>query len=223
MTQLNKRTEDILAHADAALVDVCAEFYTTIFSPAQEEEKPAALLFFLTRILDIRSDKTRAISPYFTPEECNQCVSKVKDAIDQAIVNLVDLNPSEDEFYEKLTFAIENETFFPTDREKICAIAICVAHPLIPYFHLGEAVRMEDSEYSRIGEEISGSLKKMYFILRRGYEQRTETASQLLEVLEQLSDRTQKIVFLAKLQGFYGTILSRKQRELESLQKPEEK
>ena len=63
-------------------------------------------------------------------------------------------------------------------------------------------LKMENDDFSRIAKDNFEYLQKMIFILSAGYEQRTEIASLLLKVLDEVNDYNTKVVLFANLISF---------------------
>ena len=204
-----KAVRNFLSHVDGNSLDICAEFYERLLLPESDFEKASELLRCFLDEYGTHSDKTEKIKPRFSEDAYNESLKKVKDFIRRIIKNLVQQNLAEEIFYQKLLENIKNETIFSSECEVVCAIGYCIASMQIPYYQMGKSIQMTDDEFKAASKEILPSLKKMSFILNRGYDQNTEIASQILLLLDSLPNQAQKTVLLAQLLGFYGHVLEK--------------
>lgn len=105
----------------------------------------------------------------------------------------------EDIFYQHLWDFIHNRTFFHNEQESMIAFILIFMNPLIPYFYLPIGIQMENEEFRECLKKLEHQQDKLLFILRRNYSQKTERASVLLSVLDELTDEKEKAVLLARL------------------------
>lgn len=68
-----------------------------------------------------------------------------------------------------------------------------------PYYEVKKGVALSESEYRDVLKIIEPQLRKMTFVLNLSHSQRTEEASQLLNLIDELETREMKTVFLAQL------------------------
>lgn len=197
----NRAIQEFLTHAGGQPTDICCEFYCRFLKDNQEGSQ--SLRYFLENYFDIHSDSSETVEPRYSKEECQSTLKKIRLIAGQLIQNLVDENLEPTEFYNRLMQVIEGDVLFTTECAKGMAVAVCLASSLVPYFQTKDAVRMSDEEYQAVGKTMSKATDEMLFILNKGYQQRTEVGSQLLRVLDGLEERTQKVVLLAQLYGYY--------------------
>lgn len=151
------------------------------------------------------SDESLEVTRIFSEEEYRVTAQKILEFIQNIIKNLISENLDEDVFYKELYNKVFDDVLFPNDLEKICAITIIVIDQRIPYFKLGQAMQMDNERFAEISSLISKDIDKAFFILSYGYEQRTEVASQLYELIKNQQNDEQKIVLLSNILGYYST------------------
>lgn len=197
-----KNLRQYLEHISGSLPDICAEIFYCFL---KEDSSNAARNFqcFLELWPDVGTDQTAEAGKYFSEEEYEKTFESIRPIISTLLNNLVEENTPADQFYARMWDSISNKDFFPSDVECICAILYALASPLIPYYQMKDPVRMDNEKFNEIGKIIKPQVKKALFALNRKYRQRTEVSSQLVFLLEEIDDVEQRIVFMAKLIGYY--------------------
>lgn len=197
-----KDLHQYLEHITGSLPDICAEVF---YHFLKEDSSNATQNFqsFLELWPDIDTDQTVEVEKYFSEEEYEGTFKSIQPVISTLLNNQVEENAPADLFYTRMWGSISNKDLFPSEVECICAILYVLASPLIPYYQMKDPVRMDNEKFNEIGELIKPQVKKALFALNRKYRQRTEVSSQLVFILEEIDDVEQRIVFMAKLIGYY--------------------
>lgn len=68
----------------------------------------------------------------------------------------------------------------------------------IPYFHVGEGVRMPDNEFSTTTKKLFSKIAKARFILKRKFDQKSQRASNIIDLIESV-DGQDKIVLMVHI------------------------
>lgn len=199
---VKKNIHQYLEHISGLLPDICADIF---YHFLKEDPSNAVQNFqiFLELWRDVDTDQTVEVGKYFSVEDYEKTLTSIQPIISKLISNLVEENASADQFYARLWDSISNKALFPSDVECICAILYVVASPLTPYFQMKDPVQIDNEKFNEIGELIKPQIQKAFFAINREYQKRTEVSSQLIFILEELDDMEQRIVFLAKLIGYY--------------------
>jgi hypothetical protein len=69
----------------------------------------------------------------------------------------------------------------------------------IPYFHVDEGLKMANDEFKGINENIYTLRAEARFILKRKFDQRTQQASNLIDLFDKVENKDEKIVLMAYL------------------------
>lgn len=112
---------------------------------------------------------------------------------------LVRENLEETEFYKRIYEVIFESNIFPQD-EKTKAILLYLLSekiPGIPYFQAVNLLEMTGEEYKRAVQRLRPQIEKAMDVMNRGFESRTEEASQIYEIILDIENREDKIVFLS--------------------------
>lgn len=191
---------EYMSVADGDIENICAEIFFLYLKENSEAYNNFRL--FLEKWFDIESVKSMNVKSYYPKENYQECYNDIGSIVERLLSNLVEKNYSAETFYNKLWDSINSDCLFDSELEKICAILFVLLSPKIPYFQMGEALRMDDEEYWHISHEVEQPYKKAVFALNRGYEQRTEVASQIIGIFKEIKDEKQQIVYVSKLIGY---------------------
>lgn len=143
---------------------------------------------------------TIQIEEFFSKEEIEQYESLHGDTVNGLLsstikkCNLGIISP--DAFYRSLWNSFELN--FTDNKELAFAFYYTIIDSNIPYMYLGKPVSMSNERFHEIVEANSSSIKKVDYIIRSGYSQRTEKASLLLNCLDEIEDFDSKAVVLAQ-------------------------
>ena len=86
---------------------------------------------------------------------------------------------------------------FPDEDEQIYFLFCLCKSNLIPYFQLDDGISMENDEYRDRLKKMSVLLKKADYIMYAPLEQKTQRASLLMDLAQQITDQRDKTVFWA--------------------------
>ena len=172
-----------------------------IYSFILESEEPKmAWRFFLENADYIDSSDEKEIDAYFTAQQLQKYEKTHADLIDALINKLVLRHCEKEEFYDELWESIvKSDVLCDGENEKIYAIGRIWSDGRIPYFCLNNGIKMSNEEFSSIIERNKEQLQEVTFILNCNYEQKTETCSKLLDVLERCKSNNEKTVVMAKI------------------------
>lgn len=166
----------------------------------ESEEPQAAWQYFLENADYIASSEEKEVNAYFTAQQLQKYEKEYASLIDALINKLVMRRCEKEEFYNELwKSAIESDIVCDGKNEKIYAMAKIWSDARIPYFKTKDGIKMSNEEFADIIEKNKALLQEVTFILNCKYEQKTETGSMLLEVLERCKDSNEKAVVMAKI------------------------
>lgn len=203
----NKLTpKDFLAKAiyKQNIWDFCGNFYK-LYLQANSTEESKLQDFIMLLEWNGESDETVEIDKLFSKDEYQKTSSSVLPFVKKFVDNLVTENLDEKSFYKQLLIKILDNVLFSSELEKICAIAMLVLEPRIPYFKLGQALKMDNKTYKEISNSIHHEISKAFFTLQCGYSQKTEVASQLYNIVKDQKTEEERIVLIANILGYYNS------------------
>lgn len=166
----------------------------------EDENPPKALGYFLEHADYINSSEENEVNAYFTAQQLKEYEKQYADLTDAILTKLINKRYKKEKFYNELWESVINsDVNFDQKNAKIYAIGRIWNDARIPYFCLNNGIKMSDDEFGRIIEENRELLQEATFILGCKYEQRTESSSRLLELLDKCGDERVKTVVMAAI------------------------
>lgn len=136
-----------------------------------------------------------------TPSDISTCRAK----FGRMVTGIIDLYSNEgysaEKYYATLWQVLDTMLSPYTDIEKGICLYIVTGDKRTPYWAMQPGLRMSDEDYQKVITTIVPAIRKMWFVLGLSNGQRTQTASQLLSVLEELETFEERTVLLSQLIG----------------------
>ena len=203
-------------------VETCSE----LFLKLEQEKKPGASLRQIAkateeiwfteriRIEDSLSDLSGMISSLLNHEEDNKPVDEKEEEKEADIKflisryrsfaqGIIDLNSdkglSENEYYEHVWKNLSLMLGEASEDEKGCCLYAILLDKRTPYFKVSPGMRMSNADYQKEMKRLSDDIDKAQFILNLKTKQKTETASQLLELIENVNSKEGQVVLLSRI------------------------
>ncbi len=126
---------------------------------------------------------------YFVPEYSRL----IKGIIDY----LSNKGYEENEYYNKLWDFVYNAVKDASDVEKGLSLYLITKDERTPYIQIPKGISMNNIQYSEMIDELDEQIKKIKFIMQLIVPQKTETASMILDVLDELDTKEEKAVLLS--------------------------
>lgn len=180
--------------------DFCYHYYNFFIKDVSEEQALNNFIRFLK--WDKDSEESIELEKILSEDDYEQTTNEVAPIVKKILDNLIIKNLKEREFYNALMKKIQDNIIF-SEKETVCSMVILLIEKRIPYFELEEAKKMEEQEFQNISKSIENDIKKAYFIMEYGYDQKTEVASQLYRLIEEQKDEKQKYVLLSNILGYF--------------------
>lgn len=134
----------------------------------------------------------------FLPKNVADIITEdINRLVNRIIKNLVRRRPSEEIFYENLWNKINDDTLLPNKKAQVSFLIRLWIDPRIPYFQVGEGCTMEDDEFNRVQNDVWPMIRKACFILSIPFSQKTQRASILMDLANELKDDRERAVFWA--------------------------
>lgn len=126
---------------------------------------------------------------------------RIREMESQIVKELIFQDVSESVFYEEIWKRISDKLLVSDSYQKSLFLLRLWLDPRIPYYQLGLGVRMDNETYKEYVQQVDLSYKKMLFASNVGYPQKTQKASIIMKIAEELPDQKQRIVFWALTLG----------------------
>lgn len=187
---MKKKIEELIKHYDGEIYDLC---YLLISDFPDFRE----YFQYVCENIDLENEeKTVPIKKYFEKSEIEVLKKINADAIDGLIAkNISKVNygiVNNDDFYGTLWDDISNN--FTGTKELAFALYWIIIDRRIPYIYIGVPLSMENDEFKTRTEANKDVFDKMEYVLQSEYSQRTEEASMLLKVLEDIENYEDRVV-----------------------------
>lgn len=119
--------------------------------------------------------------------------------VTRVIENLLIQKLKEEDFYKKLYEKICDASLLPDEMAQTAYLAGIKLDPRIPYYYLDDGCTMSDEEYISIQKEILPYLSRAYYVLSYPFRQKTQVASHLMDIAEEISNKDEKTVYWANI------------------------
>lgn len=173
----------------------------TWFSQSQQTDSTSASLSdMLISILNRHEeDKPVDESEAESNAEMKFLISRHRN-LAQAIIDLnCDKGYNEIEYYEKIWNHLSLMLSSASENEKGACLYAFLLDRRTPYFEVKPGIQMKDWDYKKELEQLSKELDMARFILNLNNKQKTETASQLFDLIDQLDSKVKKVVLLSRI------------------------
>lgn len=162
-----------------------------------------SLMYFLENADYIDSSEEKEVEAYFTAQQLKSLEKQYSDLVDAIINKLTLCHYKKEKFYEEVWEKVLNsDMLFDSKNVKIYALGRIWSDARIPYFWVKDGLKMSNEEFIAIIERKKELLQEANFILNCKYEQKTETGSLLLNILERCDDNKEKAVVMAGILDF---------------------
>lgn len=166
-----------------------------------EADSPkAALRFFLENADYIDSSDEKEVEAHYTADQLQKYENMYSEMIEGLLNKLVKSHVSKDQFYEQIWKGIIEEDIIVEERDaKIFALAKLWSDPRIPYFSVNVGMKMSNEEFAQIINDKKELFQEATFVLGCKFEQRTESSSLLLDIINRCTNEKEKIVVMAHI------------------------
>lgn len=188
---------DILKKSSGDKEDIAYLIYNEISS--LEYGGADVLNFFLENSEEIESSEEKRVEKIFSEEDKYQYTATYGKIIDGALEILLKKGLSKKQFYIELWDFIERNPILEDNKLKAFALFYIWIDVRIPYFEIEPGIKMGNDEYAEITKKLFEKLKKVRFILNAPTEQKTERASRLIKLLDEVKSEREKVVLMAQI------------------------
>lgn len=113
-----------------------------------------------------------------------------------------------EDFYKALWESYSKN--FDTEKERVFAFYYTIIDKAIPYCYLGKPLSMSNERFKELIKRNETSIEKLKYIERSKYSQKTERASLVLNILDNIQEYEDRVVVLAHAIAILGTKKSEK-------------
>lgn len=194
-----KREEikEILEHTSVNTINICYKVMENMQAESFDEQVQAVCDFceLLGTVKNIRSE-TEELKEYITKQRQSELTAMYGEYVNTLLSTTLNKayreSMEEIEFYTILWNGIERSGVFSNVEEKAFGLYYIAIDRRIPYFQLEQGLQMENDEYQNYLRKNLEMIKKMCFITRSDFSQRTEEASLLLNAVDEIKDPKEK-------------------------------
>ena len=186
---------ELIKHFDGKVYDLCYK----IINESDDLEKD--FQYLCENLLELPQEKEVTIKTYISEEEY-ELIRKIYDGriegILSEIINKVNYGIlKQDQFYSELYQKLTQN--FTNQKELAVAFERVVADTRIPFIYLGKPLSMKQKDYAEGIKRNEENIKKIIYILKTNYSQKTEEASMALNLLESIEDYTDRVIVMAQI------------------------
>lgn len=164
----------------------------------KEADEPCeAFSYFCEQSYAVDSPEGTEVETYFTATQIQTLQKEFDSLLDGILNKLLSKHLDKSDFYRELWKNIESDVLFDEEEQKIYALYRIWIDGRIPYFQIGDGVKMSNEEFRKSIEAVENLIHEIAFILNCKFEQKTERSSLLIDVLNRCKDEKEKAVVLA--------------------------
>lgn len=192
---MKNNLDELIKHFDGKICDLCYK----IIEESEQLEKD--FQYLCENLVELPKEKTIKIDTYFSEEEY-ELIRKIYDGKIEGILS---------EVISKVNYGIiEQENFYSElyknlvenfEEKKKLAIAFerILSDYRIPFVYLGKPLTMSQKDYEDYIEKNDENLRRLIYILKMNYRQKTEEASVFLNFIESIEDYKDRVVVFSRL------------------------
>lgn len=202
-TSLTDKLHERMMKYSGDAFDICSDIYKYI-TDAPEEDRVSLFSLACKEYGIVDSDGTlkvpNSIINHEKQDELKSTYGRVIDALlDSAIKTAVDKRYDDETFYKFIWEKIVCNSLFRTEEERLFAFYYIIIDKKIPYYSISSGLEMDNKRYQSIIEANESNIQKLKFILAVRFDQRTQEASNLLDVLLSQDSYDVQVVLLSKI------------------------
>lgn len=192
----------VLKNGNANKINQCAAILR-IIDQAEDADRAALIRFAAELIEMVKSNHQGGSNDdliLITDNEKERLQERFGKISDEMLKALIAENLEESIFYQKL-WGIVNNPFFSESNAREFVFYNLLMDSQIPYFKVDDGLRMSNDEFQKTLGALFSLKAEVRFLLKRDFDQRTQRASNLLDLFDKVTDRNEKVVLMAYLLG----------------------
>lgn len=204
MTTFSEKMNYLISHAnaDVNLAAVCFQ----MIKNAPKDVQSGLLEEFFIGYKSMPTTGELQLPITISKEEERKYMLRYGKFVDTHVEELQKQNLPEKEFYSRLWEFICESADLPNEKARIIALFNCAIIRQLPYFMLNRngALSMEDEEYQKVCRQLGDTLlSKLEYILHSDFDQMSERASLVVQLLDGIEDYKQRCVFMSRIFAHY--------------------
>lgn len=214
LSQNEKAIYAVLSTGNANYLNLCVPILA-IIKQAPEKERASLLRYVCENFEQIESDKQISPDCIIINDNEKEKLSKLyRKLSDEMLISLVSKNLKEDVFYSELWNIVINP-FFNTSNAQAFVMFNMLMDNQIPYYYSEDGTKMADEKFKQLSKKLFNEIAKARFILSREFDQRTQRASIIIEILNKL-EKEEQIVLMAHIFGLFDSKNDKAMRALQA-------
>lgn len=195
---MNKKFKELIKNYDGEIYDLCYK----IVAESDDLKKDFQ---YVCENIDLKNEqKTIEIEEYFDETEIELMKKIYANVIDGLLAqNISKVNygiVEPEQFYTTLWGDVCRN--FKETKELAFALYWIIIDKRIPYIYIGTPLSMDDEEFKELSKANRDNIKKIEYVLRAGYSQRTEEASMLLKIITDIENYKDQVIVFTHLISF---------------------
>lgn len=200
--------------------DICADIMNFI-TTAPDELQPDLFAVACQKFGIVKSNKTYIVeSSGISSAQQDKLEDTYGDIVNKlfetCLKRAIQKQVTDVELYKDIWNSIVSNPIFSLPEEKLFAAYYILIDRRIPYFVVSEGLSMENSDFQAIIADCSDDIRKIKFILALDFDQKTQEASNLLDIILNQDTYEKQTVLLARV---VSELRREKNRLLEELKK----
>lgn len=197
LSSYKKEISYLLKNNNGRLIDIAYKANEIIMKSG--DSAPILIRYFFEKDYAITSFNNTNEAKIIKDNEVEKYIDKYAVEIWSWIDSILKKRPSTTEFYRVLyEYLSENKRIHSEKTRAFFLLSVWI-NPQIPYVKPGKGIVLEKDDFVRIFEKISKYRTRAKSIIFSKYSSRTEEASVLLKLLDELSSQEEKSVLLASI------------------------
>lgn len=188
---------EILKNYSGSKEDIAYLIYNNAIINSGNEPLAMALFFEISE--EIESNNKKHAEKVFSEEEKYQLTLTYGKMIDGALEALLRRGLSKADFYGELWSFINESKMLSDKKLKAFTLYYLWIDVRLPYFELEEGIKMSNEDFIDISKNLTEEIKRIRFILNTPTDQKTERASRLVNMIENLVSQEEKTVLMAHI------------------------
>ncbi|HIW41121.1 MAG TPA: hypothetical protein H9743_03125 [Candidatus Mediterraneibacter vanvlietii] len=188
---------EILKNYSGSKEDIAYLIYNNAIINSGNEPLAMALFFEISE--EIESNNKKHAEKVFSEEEKYQLTLTYGKMIDGALEALLRRGLSKADFYGELWSFINESKMLSDKKLKAFTLYYLWIDVRLPYFELEDGIKMSNEDFIDISKNLTEEIKRIRFILNTPTDQKTERASRLVNMIENLVSQEEKTVLMAHI------------------------
>lgn len=197
-----KDVKELLCTYKGELIDLCLYIYNSIKEEPYDQQSECFQVL-CEEYGSIKSNETVILEKTIQKTELDILTDQYGEYVNQVLNSLLKKSYNEGsssrQFYNNLWIAIMNGGIITKDKEYAFAIYYIIIDRKIPYFVLGQGLRMDDQTFENYMIKNRDVIARLRFILNLSFAQKTEEASLIVQELIKLETYEEQVIAMVAI------------------------